>query len=223
MAASPYSARKLHNARNRRVAKYTALVGQIVWASNSLHAVFFELFRYSMMSIIQQGSKLRAIDASKAIWDALRSDDIQRTVLKSLVEATFEKREAKSIIWALDTAGQISAFRNDAVHTPFWLYTSSKAKGIQIGPNSSAGHPSRVSKLDRVGHTKLFKSALGDLVQLRAYAEAIYVKLAFEPANSLPRRPILRSIRLVRQNPPKSNNRQRKKAKPRPRRGSLPG
>jgi hypothetical protein len=216
MAKTPYALRKIPFARNRSLARHAKTVGQLIYASNYLHALFSAIFSHLVMDLGNE-DRWAAYDVSRSIWHSLRSDDVQRTVLLGVVRTTMESkpRTSKSLLWALDKAGKLSEYRNDAVHTPFDLVFSSRRPRWEIEPDYSAGLPSRVAKLTRVGHQKLFRLALGDLVQLANYVEGIYSQLADEEPKALPRRPVLRSIQLVQKSPPRSNARQQRKPTPR--------
>jgi hypothetical protein len=207
--------RKVPFARNRSVSTYSETVGQLVFASNSLHAAFAAIFGFLLAEIAEY--RWTGHDVGKAIWNALRSDDLQRSILLAVTRTRMEGRQRlfKSLIWAIQQAGNVSEYRNDAVHTPFVLVRGDGPWKLE--PDNSAGQPSRVQKLNRVGHQKLFRYARGDLVQLTIYLEAIYERLIDRTTTPLPRRPTLRSTQLVQQTPPKSNNRQRRTAKRQPR------
>jgi hypothetical protein len=212
MSRTPYALRRIPFARNRSLISYSSTVGKILFASNSLHATFAAIF--SNLLAAQTKDKGAGGDIAHAVWHSLRSDDIQRTVLLATVDATLPQgsKQAKSLTWALKAAGQLSAYRNDAVHTPFELVLESGRAGWHLEPNNAAGLPHRVEKLNRVGHSKLFRHVLGDLVQLTIYVDGIFERMFEVEPRPLPRRPALRSIQLVQQNPPKSGSRGRPKA-----------
>jgi hypothetical protein len=220
MAKTPYAARKSRHGKNRSIANYTALVGQVVYASNELHATFWAIFLQMMKNLTQTETSAgwEGYDVAQQIWHSLRSDDIQRTMVKAVAYPLLESkpRERKALIWAVQAAGKISEYRNDAVHTSVVLVTAASwRRGQFVEPG--VGHPQRIEKLRRVGALKLFRLALGDLAQLEWYATAILERMRGE-RGPLPRRPTLRSIRLVQQNPPMSNKRPPQKAKRKPRR-----
>lgn len=208
MATAPYIWRRLALADRKVLSDYTSLVGQIVWASNALHAKFMLIFE-ELLTDEGGKSNFTMRKTATSIWHSLRSDDLQRTVLKATVIERMrqEAPATKSLLWSIAAAGKLTEFRNDAVHTAFVF--NKDANKWKMQPNIYAGAPQRVEKLNRVGHAKLFRLLLGDLIQLRIYVDTIYVKLAFEARNTLPKRPLLQSIRLVQQTPPKSNKRQR--------------
>jgi len=214
MAKSPYATRK-PRFRNKRASQHAALVGQIVWASNTLHATFSAIFT-ALLRSISPDEPYKGGDVAGEIWHALRSDDLQRTVLLAAAHSILEdrRRDIKSLAWALQMAGRLSEYRNDAVHTPFTMVLSSWRPWAGWEPSpDSAGHPHRVAKLHRVGPAKLFRHVIGDLTQLDGYAVAILDRIYAGKPLPLPKRPLLRSIQLVRQSPPQSNKRRRLKAK----------
>lgn len=208
MATSPHIRRKLSAADKAVLSEYTALAGQVVWASNAMHAKFLLVFEEVMLFDCENNKRIKR-KVADSVWHALRSDDIQRAVLQAaVVEAmNADHTLTKSLIWAINAAGRLSEFRNDAVHTAFEF--NNETKKWRMVPNKWAAQPKRVEKLNRVGYKRLFKLLLGDLVQLRVYVEAIYLKLSFSEQHPLPKRPHLRSIRLVQQTPPASNSQKR--------------
>lgn len=221
MANAPYIWRKIIPTDRKILSDYTSLVGQIVWASNALHAKFMLIFEELLTEErVKINFTMRKTAAS--IWHSLRSDDLQRTVLKATVIERMrqEAPATKSLLWAITAAGKLTEFRNDAVHTAFVF--NKDANKWKMQPNTYAGAPQRVEKLNRVGHAKLFRLLLGDLIQLRIYVDTIYAKLAFEERNTLPKRPLLQSIRLVQQTPPKSSKRQQRGSGRRPRQRPFP-
>ena len=139
------------------------------------------------------------------MWHSLRSDGIQRTILRAaaIKSPTLGERRRKSLLWCLDKAGKISEFRNDAVHT-FFEYGPGE-RGIEFEPSEWAAPLYRSEKLNRVGYKKLFRFATGDLRQLSEYAISIAGSLLDEKRgwrrHPFPKRPLLRSIQLVQQSP----------------------
>ncbi len=216
MAQVPYAARKIPFAKNRSLVQYSKMVGQMVFVSNTLNADFAAIFR-KLASSLSQENRYQLSDGAKSVWNSLRSDDLQRTVLMAFVRGAFSNtsRDIKCLMWAIQMAGKLSEYRNDAVHTPFEMVSNSEIwPKSYLDPDYTAGAPHRIEKLNRVGYARLFRSALGDLVQLTIYVEAILARLdGRAPKKRLPRRPRLRSIQLVQQSPPKSNSHQQQKSK----------
>ena len=145
---------------------------------------------------------------AQELWHSLRSDDAQRAALRAIAKhcTKLTSRQKISLLWAIDAAGQLSEYRNDAIHTAFGLYyRHPQIKKSPIQPYRGAGHPKRIEKLERVGYAKLFRALIGDLNQLSGYVLAIYLgtkEFDHPVPSSLPRRPVMRSVLLVQQSPP---------------------
>jgi hypothetical protein len=207
MGKTPYIYRRL-SAKDREIlSQYTHLAGLTVWASNALHAKFLLIFEDLLKDVTT--SRAFSQKTARAMWHSLRSDDIQRAVLKALASEVMEQSHpiTKSLMWALKSAGKLAEFRNDAVHTAFHFDDSTGQ--WRMAPNQVAGAPHRVEKLNRVGYAKLFRLLLGDLIQLRVYTEHLWAKISGDGNFRMPRRPLLQSHRLVQQTPPTSRTRQR--------------
>ena len=177
------------------MAKYSALVGEVTWASNNLHATLYFLFQWFF-----PGKRVGNAMATE-LWHSLRSDDMQRIALRALLLHSIEinDRQRTNFLWTLDAAGRLSEYRNDAIHTTFDL---NRAKKEFVFQPSNAGPPKRVEKLRRVGHAKLFRCVIGDLNQINDYALSVWEQAAGEQ-KTLPKRPVLQSVRLVEKSPPK--------------------
>ena len=197
------------------LAKYAALVGEVTYASNAMHATFFLLF--------QMLFDMRQSDSVGAIWHSLRSDDLQRNVLKAAVEKSHKlrNRPKNAFIWAINKAGKLAEYRNAAIHTAFEYGPDGKG-GFVIEPSDWAVEPRRLEKLLRLGHENLFKLLIGDFTALEEYishtSEAILGTDDPEPSEHVPlcRRPLLRSIRLEQQRPPPTRTRRRRSRQRRP-------
>lgn len=198
----PYARRRVRGSAGRALERYSALVGEVTWASNLLNGEFLFLLR----NLLARDEK----ELAEQIWHSLRSDDLQRTVVRAaaIKSPRITARMRKSILWALDRAGKLSEFRNDAIHTAFSLQW--KPGGFYFVPDGFASHPKRVDKLERVGYKKLFRTLIGDMMQLWDYVGWINLKTAHwnHEARTMPsaKRPRAQSILLVQRALPKSNN-----------------
>jgi hypothetical protein len=202
-----------HQPYPKALEKYTSQVGRVVWASNGLHAVFLNIFIW--LNRAETNSIAIESKVYTALWHSMRGDDLQRGALLAVAREAMEPGHplAKALIWSLNSAGKLSEYRNDAVHTPFVF--NRQTRSWKLAPNKFAGAPNRVAKLMRVGHEKLFKFLAADLEQLTAYADAIFDRVLGDSGRPLPRRPRLQSVLLVRRNPPPSNTRLRRPKGPR--------
>ena len=207
MANPFYIGRKFSAEDKAILAEYTNLAGQLIWASNALHAEFMAIFGEVFLWDCEANRSIKHRSA-QAVWHSLRSDDAQRSMLLAMISEAFEPNHplTKSLTWTIKSAGKLSEFRNDVAHTPF-EFSKASGKWMMV-PNHFAGAPQRVEKLNRVGPARLFKLAIGDLLALRTYADAIHGKLVSRKPTTLPRRPRLQASQLVQRTPPKSSTHQ---------------
>ena len=209
MSKRPHAERTIRADLRPFLSKFTALVGEVTYASNGLHQAFFLLFKF----IFEDEQE----EMVEEIWHSLRSDDIQRTVLKAAARhsADLGPRRRGALIWAIDRAGKLAEFRNDAIHTLF-EYQGDNKGSFTIYPSDWSATPRRVEKLNRVGYEKLFKLLIGDLYALTAYVGYIadtFIETPSWTPEPLPSRPLLQSIQLVEKSPPKTNSRQQRSPK----------
>src|SRR5665213_454957 len=188
--------------------KYTALVGEVTWASNNLHAEFLCILEVLIPDDKKKGGKRRVFmrnqEVAQELWHSLKSDDAQRAALRAFAKHTtfLSTPNRKSLLWAIDSAGRLSEYRNDAIHTAF-IHDDDGRK--YFFTPSHAGSPKRVEKLERVGYARLFKALIGDLNQLSDYCVCIWLNSLEsygEKPSPLPRRPVLQSVLLVQKSPP---------------------
>jgi hypothetical protein len=80
-----------------------------------------------------------------AIWNSIRSDRSQRTMLKAIAKSTEQTgkitdKQYDLIIWLLERCNSLAEARDDAIHAPLIAYREG------IFPNSTFGNP-RASNL----------------------------------------------------------------------------
>lgn len=196
------------------IADYAKLVGEVTWASNALQNTLSRIFT----QLIEPGSHTVGL----AIWNSVKTDSAQRDMVKAAAQGRAALHQLGSkglknrIIWLCDETSRISAFRNDAVHTPMNLMLTAKKKW-RPSP-SPAGHDARVRRLDHERYKRLFTLLRGDFIELNHYAAALYQQLAAlnfgRPLEPLPRRPRAQSSAfLARALPPKPPPKGHKKAR----------
>ena len=211
-------------------AKYTTLAGQVTWASNNLHAQFFYVLCeiFPRKKYHPKGPWRPDGTTAEEIWHSLRSDDLQRTVLRAVAihSASLTERRRRSLLWAIDAAGTLSQYRNDAIHTEFSLDWGEGLSRTKIKFVPGIGHPKRIERLERVGFSKLFRLLIGDYNQLADYVSAIWLNsMDWEGTQSppLPKRPVLRSVLLVQKSPPTKNTPKSRSQSPKRQRRSSQG
>jgi hypothetical protein len=194
-----YIRRRLKPAPHTGFKEYCQLIGEVTWASNTLHGDFQAAFWQLM-----PGRKGLARD----LWHTIKSDDGQRSLLKAAILQSDDHntRRGKALLWALNQAGTLSGYRNDAIHTAFQAVH--RGKGMTPGVWAD---PKRVERLNKHGYKRLFTLLRGDLAALSVYVGAIWMDMMFDERVPLPRRPRLQLPPLIQKSLPPSNN---------PRRGS---
>lgn len=203
------------------LAKYTSLIGEVTLASNHLHGELLHFFETLFPSEDGERHIFSANHEMAAeLWHSLRSDDAQRAALRAIAKHSrlLKERHRKSLLWVIDAAGKLSEFRNDAIHAVFDLDWEDGwgARQIKFSP-TTASHPKRFEKLERVGHVKLFRTAIGDLHELGDYATALWINLLpweNDGPPPLPKRPLLQSVLLVQKSPPETNTPARRPQSP---------
>src|SRR6267142_1784276 len=175
---------------------YTAVIGELVWASNYSHSAFEILFSHvATPTEFQTG---------RSIWHSATSDRGQLQMLAAATERSgrISAKMRANILWAAEKAKKLAESRNDAVHSSTIVLP--KATPVKIAISELGTKPKRYDKLERtVDLKKRFRLVKGDLWKLGRYVHALWPHLAgFDALPPLPRRPRLASI-------PKSNPKKR--------------
>jgi hypothetical protein len=171
------------------VQRYAIQVGEVTWAWNHLHSMLHIVFA----NLIEDDIK-----TAIPIWHSQKSDDGQRSLLAATARIKLAKQQRllKQLLWVIESAGRLAAYRNDAIHTPFM---AEKIRGRwKLVPEPFTGHLPRVQRLTTAGHEKLFRLLRGDLLALSSYAGRIWREIRIPGLlGPLPRKPALQSLRLV--------------------------
>jgi hypothetical protein len=120
-------------------------LGKLVYAWNELHEHCGELFE-AVMRPKQHGTSL-------AVWRCTESDRTQRKMLRYATEAMRWKETKrrssvkKDIIWLLDKSDALADGRNDAIHSPFAIFTDKG--GTRIVPLYFFGNPRAIKLMDK--------------------------------------------------------------------------
>lgn len=167
---------------------YTAVIGELVWASNYSHGAFEILFSHvATPTEFQTG---------RSIWHSAPSDSGQLQMLAAATEtsARLSAKMRANILWAVEKAKKLGESRNDAVHSSTIIL--SRAKPVKIALYELGTKPKRYGKLERtIDLKKHFRLVKGDLWKLGQYVHALWPHLAgFDALPPLPRRPRLTSI-----------------------------
>jgi hypothetical protein len=115
---------------------YVAAVGRVAYEWNALHERLGKLF-----------AAVTGLERKVALakWYSVRSDRLQREMLKAAVNATNSERSKTrpeapdDLIWLLDHAHELAEYRNNAVHAPCSLYIG--GSGSEMGAAFFDGNP----------------------------------------------------------------------------------
>ena len=180
---------------------YTAVIGELVWASNFLQGEFEILFCHV--------ATLGEFPVGRAIWHASPSDSSRLLMLAAAAEASerLSKKDRSNILWSIEKAKKLSELRNDAAHSLTRLTTKSPAK---VAISQHGTKPARYRKLEPKPDLKRhYRLVASDLWRLVAYVRDLWSRVGgFDELPPLPRRPRLVSV-------PKNNQKkQRRRPKP---------
>ena len=167
---------------------FAAGVGKVMWAWNYSHSAFATLFNAIVAG--PHGN------IGYALWHSQKSDSGQRDLLRAAADEKFSRNKLilRRIRWALNTAGQLSALRNDAAHmATAWTVGKSPP---EIVPNPTATAPVRYKRItSHEDFEKLLTHLRGDLIALAHFTFALNaIVLIPDFGYPLPRRPRLRAI-----------------------------
>ncbi len=206
----------------RAIRRHAVLLGEITYHWNALHSNLQMILAALLGEAQSDGSY--SLTLGLGIWQALKSDDAQRSVLRVAIQSKLaaNKRLVESALWLIDQTGRLAAYRNDVTHVPFTLVGT--AEKIAFVPDRLFSDKNRLARLTSTGHTALFRALRGDLTQLGNYATFIWIA-ALTPSAliPLPRRLRLQSPRLVERGQQKSQTRPQSLAKPKRQRRASPG
>ena len=201
--------RRLPEPFEATVKKYSAQVGEVIWAWNYCHAALANLF-YVIVS--PQNLML-----GHAIWHTSQSDAAQREFLLASAKVSLAKkpRMLAKIEWAKQNADKLSVFRNDTAHlaTSF----SGRPSDLSLVPSFLATAPKRLRRLENRDLEEMLFLLRGDLIALAGYVLLLGGKITFPEHYTLPRRPKLLSIQDQRST---KKRRRTRTADPRPPRSS---
>jgi hypothetical protein len=226
MSKSPRtSSRKNSNkpslAEKRAIKRHAQLIGLVTYHWNELHATLEMLFGLlaSDWSFFDPKGRPHVFEGfgRKDMWNALKSDDSQRAILKALAGSKLWKdpEMLSRINWLIDEAGYLSTYRNDATHVRFSLAPTANGH-FRLEPGYwQLEQNSRIKRLTAVGHERLFSLLISDLEKLSAYGACLWSDIygperRDKPAWSLQKKPRLRARELVEKSPPKTNSRQQR-------------
>lgn len=195
----------------RGIQSHSLLIGKVTFYWNAVHAGLLNIF----IQLAGEKDEHGRIDPTlpTRIWHDQGGDSAQRSLLLVFVEIKLSRNPAVSdcIKWALNELGTLAMYRNDATHVPFTITFGSKSARGMSQPNMEAAQQNRFTRLNSVGHRKLFRALVHDLFYLGEFLWALLQKLEHPrpsvDARPLPDRPVLRARALVEGSPPKSNGR----------------
>lgn len=115
-------------------------LGKLVYAWNELHEHLGHLFDFVINP--------KMPGAALAAWRAVENDRTQRTMLRFSVEHAahrIDKATLDEILWVLEKANSLTEHRNNAIHSPYAVFTGTDGK-TEILPLDFFGNP-RARKL----------------------------------------------------------------------------
>jgi hypothetical protein len=162
-------------------------LGRLVFAWNELHENLGRLYE----EVLQP----KHYGAALASWRAIENDRAQRLLLEYAVAAiTWEKTEKRpstkeDIDWLLEKINKITEDQNNAIHSPYAVYTSEDNK-TEIRPLDFFGNP-RAQKLAGKNNTLAneINFYFRRVQALSAYASRLTFSLHND--NAWPDRPVL--------------------------------
>jgi hypothetical protein len=155
---------------------YATAIGRIALAWNDLNERLANLF-WIVIGAVTGGQTQPAI----AIWNSANFDRPRREVLKAAASATPARahlpRLADDVKWLCDRTEEIENIRNDAIHSPLFLTSSSAF--VAMGIPASAIMPNEVLKNTRAARLAgknimlEFVWCHASIITLRDYAAAL--------------------------------------------------
>jgi hypothetical protein len=165
---------------------YVAAVGRVAYAWNTLHERLGSLF-----------ATVTGLERKVALakWYSIRSDRVQRAMLRTEVDATNPERSKTrpeapdDLTWLLDRADELAEDRNNAVHAPCSLYICGSRS--EMGAAFFDGNP-LARKLEGKELVVEFAWCEGYAETLSRFTEMMGPALAFPDRFPWPERPKIR-------------------------------
>jgi hypothetical protein len=197
---------KADTAKARRA--YAQAVGEVALSWNDLHFGFCVL----MGPILADEKNI--VFAGIELWNAPRNDDLARSLLAIALKFRWKGSaiHKRGLLWALEKADRLAAFRNDAMHTPIGF------EGSNYVPLVLTTELSR-QKRARFVNKEYYRVVAADLRALARYVGFIVYEYAHqesEPLHPSLRRPQLQLARLIERSPPPQPRARRAKRKRQP-------
>lgn len=192
----------------RGIRHHAILIGKLTFLWNSVHAELLSLF--IELAKEKNADDDAASSASVRIWHDQGSDSAQRSLLLAFADLKMVRNPAllERVRWLVAELKCLSTYRNDAVHATFEVRVDGRRVTDFSMPATHAIHLNRLSRLESVGHRKLFRAVIHDLYLLGDFAWQILSRLEHPSpeldVRSPPEKPSLRSRKLVEKSPPKS-------------------
>jgi hypothetical protein len=155
-------------------------VGRVLFEWNILHSSFFRMF----WAFIGDGGKIPR-NLSTELWHSTASEDHQRRMIRVMAKNVLVGKTAmlRRVLWLLDTADEIAAYRNIAAHFSMTINVS----GFDGRPNLQLEIDGvrRTAALKHIFITSRVKSGFwddlaGDLFVLSQYADVLQFLLAHQ-------------------------------------------
>lgn len=191
--------------------------GEVVYAYNLLQDRFFRTFliALSLERPDEFGAEIRFYDHALALWHVIQSDNQQRklaiTAVSTMPTTLKLKSTIKRLEWARTKADKLVEYRNMIAHNTIMFRGQQKGTQI-IGVPTFGGDSTRAvhkRRLKQINGLRFWATLRNDFLNLSEYVEFLNRRVWFldyerrgtqvvGAQRTLPGRPRLRSLRLIR-------------------------
>ena len=166
---------------------YTAVIGELIWASNYCYGEFEILFCHVATQT--------EFPIGRAVWHASLSDGARLQMLAAATEVSgrLSKKIRTNILWVVEKAQKLAESRNDAAHS---LIVVSRVNPAKVAISQHGTKPKRYARLEsKLDLKKHYRLVGADLWRLGTYVRALWPRVAgFDDLPPLLRRPRLVSV-----------------------------
>lgn len=160
--------RKTKLAKSKSISQYSTRTGEVIWAWNQLHLALRRLFVYLVTP--------KNLEAGYAMWHSIRSDNVQRDILRAALDHMVSKTAtiSEGLEWLLDVVGKLAPYRNDAVHVPTILNWTESAY-VTADRFTNTAPAKRLAALPNL--RQFHRLLRDDLYALTNYASALRMEM----------------------------------------------
>ena len=198
--------------------KHIIAQGEVIYAHNLVHDEFFKTFliALSLERGDEFGADVRFYDHAMAIWHTSQSDSQQRKMaLAAISTVPAKKIKLKAMVqrleWARKRTDKLAEYRNLLAHNPVTFRGMPKGKMIISVPQFGGYATKSRDRLAQIKTLAFWATLRTDCLKLSEYLRAVNFFVLAEDyrtrrgaeligaPKTLPDRPRLRSLRLMRQ------------------------